>query len=124
MNEKIRELAEQAQAHAEYVTPNGLEWLDIFREKFAELVVQECLALCKTAVGTPDYNRGRMDCHDNIKEVFKVEERKRQVKYYRIIFPGKFGQYIEETWSEDQILESFYKDWCMLTFAKIGRAHV
>ena len=44
MNERIRELAEQAQQYAEYVTPQGLECFDTFKEKFAELIVQECIA--------------------------------------------------------------------------------
>jgi len=42
MNERITELAEQAQQYAEYVTPQGCEWFDTFKEKFAELLVQEC----------------------------------------------------------------------------------
>ena len=42
MNERIRELAEQAQQYAEYTTPQGLEWLPAFKEKFAELIVREC----------------------------------------------------------------------------------
>ena len=42
MNERIRELAEQAQQYAEYTTPQGLEWLPAFKEKFAELIVKEC----------------------------------------------------------------------------------
>ena len=37
------------------------------------MVIQECLALCLTQVGNGDYNRGRMDCHDNIKEVFGLK---------------------------------------------------
>lgn len=42
MNEQIRELAEQAQQYAEYNTPQGLEWLPMFKERFAELIVREC----------------------------------------------------------------------------------
>jgi hypothetical protein len=42
MNERIKELAEQAQQYAEHVTPQGLEWFDTFKEKFAELIVKEC----------------------------------------------------------------------------------
>ena len=34
------------------------------------------------------------------------------MKYYTIAFPGEFGQHVEETWSEDQIIESYYKYWC------------
>ena len=43
MNERITELAEQAQQYAEYVTPQGCEWFGTFKEKFAELIVQECI---------------------------------------------------------------------------------
>ena len=45
MNERILKLAEQAQQYAEYVTPQGLEWFDTFKEKFAELIVSECTSL-------------------------------------------------------------------------------
>jgi len=41
MNERIQELAEQAQQYAEYVTPQGLECFDMFKEKFAELILQD-----------------------------------------------------------------------------------
>ena len=43
MNERIKELAEQAQQYAEYVTPQGCEWFGTFKEKFAELIVKECI---------------------------------------------------------------------------------
>ena len=43
MNEQIRELAEQAQQHAKHTTPQGLEWFDGFKQKFAELIVRECI---------------------------------------------------------------------------------
>jgi hypothetical protein len=41
MNERIKLLAEQAQQYAEYVTPQGLECFDMFKEKFAELILQD-----------------------------------------------------------------------------------
>lgn len=43
MNKRIQELAEQAQEYAENITPQGLEWFDAFKEKFAELLLQECV---------------------------------------------------------------------------------
>jgi len=43
------------------------------KEKFAELIVRECMSMCKTAVGNADYNTGRMHCYNNIKEHFGVE---------------------------------------------------
>ena len=33
------------------------------------------------------------------------------MKYWTIAFPGEFGQNVQETWSEDQIIESYYKYW-------------
>ena len=42
MNERIKELAKLAQLRAEWMTPQGLEWFDNFKEQFAELIVKEC----------------------------------------------------------------------------------
>ena len=33
------------------------------------------------------------------------------MKYYSISFPGEFGQHVDEIWSEDQIINSYYKYW-------------
>lgn len=33
------------------------------------------------------------------------------MKYYTIAFPGEFGQAVVETWSEKQILDSYFKYW-------------
>ena len=49
MNQRIKELAEQAQQYAEYVTPQGCEWFDTkFKERFAELIVRECRDIVST----------------------------------------------------------------------------
>ena len=72
MNDRIKQLAEQAQQYAEYITPQGLEWLPAFKERFAELIVRECADVaCKHMElneGT-DYNLG-----GKIKKHFGVEE--------------------------------------------------
>lgn len=34
------------------------------------------------------------------------------MKYYTIVFPGEFGQHVQETWSTEQILESYWDYWC------------
>lgn len=34
------------------------------------------------------------------------------MKYYTICFPGKYGQNVIETWSVEQIIESYYPYWC------------
>ena len=45
MNERIRELYEQARLQAKSIDadldPQG--WMDLYHQKFAELIVQECL---------------------------------------------------------------------------------
>lgn len=33
------------------------------------------------------------------------------MKYYTIVYPGEFGQLVKETFSEDQIIRSYYKYW-------------
>lgn len=43
-------------------------------EKFAELIVRECIQVCQSRVGNSDYNTGRMHCVSDIKEHFGVEE--------------------------------------------------
>ena len=75
MNERIKELAEEAQQYAEYTTPQGLECFDTFKEKFAELIVRECVdVLNKRYMG--DQNREDMEvrrCIDDVKEHFGIE---------------------------------------------------
>ena len=72
MNERIKLLAEQATRNVKL--GNSYHSMVFDKEKFAELIVNECLKMCKTAVGNKDYNTGRMHCYDNIKEHFGVEE--------------------------------------------------
>ena len=73
MNERIKELLDQSGLldYTKIVVPE--------HEKFAELIVRECMALCKSMDETDtqyryDYRRGVMDCVDTIKEHFGVEE--------------------------------------------------
>jgi hypothetical protein len=33
------------------------------------------------------------------------------MKYFNIAFPGEFDQHVVETWSEDQIIKSYYPYW-------------
>jgi len=40
-------------------------------------------------------------------------------KFYTIAFPGEFGQHVVETWSEQQILKSYYPHW----FHKMSQAN-
>jgi hypothetical protein len=69
MNERIRELAEQAELHLE------LQSLKV--EKFAELIVKECLNIVEKNESEMHYDNGMYPVHPTvceIKEHFGVEE--------------------------------------------------
>ena len=79
MNERIRELAEQAgewYMNNSKEFPSPQEW----NEKFAELLIQQCIEQCSKALfeytGQPSvtHNYAVGLCQDNIKEHFGVEE--------------------------------------------------
>jgi hypothetical protein len=89
MNERIQELADQAEdyATAEYEkwtpTPDfsGIPHIrKIFNEKFAQLIVQECLELCnKEHAGSIHTHAGAWNtaikrCTESIETHFGVEE--------------------------------------------------
>ena len=68
MNERIKELAHEAGLPT--YNPDGIPTK---LEKFAELIVRECMEVCKSRVGNSDYNTGRMHCASDLKEHFGVE---------------------------------------------------
>lgn len=35
------------------------------------------------------------------------------MKYWTIVFPGEFGQHVQETWTENQILSYYMRYWSM-----------
>ena len=76
MNERIRELAEQAGAVVcgTFGKPMNIDEL----EKFAELIVQECADICiemaTKCAGLPGDGALAKDCADWIKKNFGVEE--------------------------------------------------
>ena len=47
MNERIKELEDQASQYASRETTDLDEWEFIFRKKFAELIVRECASICE-----------------------------------------------------------------------------
>jgi hypothetical protein len=75
MNERIKELAEQAGFYytdkTGFITPAGCN-----PAKFAELIVRECIAICQDVDGEDniDAKSGRQDCAVEIQEHFGVEE--------------------------------------------------
>ena len=76
MNERIQELWNKA-AESTAAFPSGQnnswETQVNFMDKFAELIVRECMEVCKSRVGNSDYNTGRMHCVSDLKEHFGVE---------------------------------------------------
>jgi hypothetical protein len=49
MNERIRQLEDQASQYASRETTDLDEWEFIFRKKFAELIVRECAKIADSA---------------------------------------------------------------------------
>jgi hypothetical protein len=84
MNERIKELLEQVGLkHHNWITNESNVKDGDFKyprledyEKFAELIVQECVAICRDIDGEDniDAKSGRQDCAVEIKEHFGVEE--------------------------------------------------
>ena len=71
MNPRIRELAEQAGINKDAFQFSGTPIKHIVDEpsleKFAELIVEECINVCKSRVGNSDYNTGRLHCVSDIR---------------------------------------------------------
>lgn len=42
------------------------------------------------------------------------------MKYWTIAFPGECGQHVVETWSEDQIIKSYYGYWVGKMIQNVG----
>lgn len=78
MNERIQELVKQARRYAEdkQNDPLRVYTLDVFTEKFAELIVQECAKLHANKLEKrpcSEYNKGRIELAQEIKDHFGVE---------------------------------------------------
>ena len=75
MNERIQALIEQCKhTSTTYFDGRGNVTETYFdKEKFAEMIVRECVKVCESRVGNRDYNTGRMHCVSDLKEHFGVE---------------------------------------------------
>ena len=76
MNERIKEIADQASLYASRQTTDPDEWEFIFRKKFAELIVKECVMLCDKVYEQNDnvkIQAGATFCREDIKKQFGVE---------------------------------------------------
>ena len=75
MNERIKELAEQATTYIEPTATSGEGWI-FNKEKFAELIVQECIeAIQNESMNSDDdWERGLRIAEGAIQKHFGVEE--------------------------------------------------
>ena len=78
MNERIRELAEQAEDWADNQNFYASDYRDYLMEKFAELIVWECAKVCDDLDiddwGDKSFDDGTYYCSRAIKKHFGVEE--------------------------------------------------
>jgi hypothetical protein len=82
MNERIKELAEQATSIVEMVGPEGYtsSYAKFDKEKFAQLIIRECMRMCDCADvsylehGCDKEASGAAGAKEIIKEWFEVEE--------------------------------------------------
>ena len=73
MNERIQELADLAEGHADVIVDQGGDFHPAYTEKLAELIVLDCIEVCKSRVGNSDYNTGRLHCVSDIRERFGLD---------------------------------------------------
>jgi hypothetical protein len=66
MNERWWEIKE------EYASTQTVEQVNQYM--FSRKLILECLAVCRGRIGSYEYNQGRLDCVDDIKEHFGIKE--------------------------------------------------
>ena len=80
MNERIQELKDKIWAEEYWTNPNTDKLLPAQLNKFAELIVRECLGCCEQVISDPvpesvdTWLNGGSQCINEIKQHFGVEE--------------------------------------------------
>ena len=80
MNEQIQKLYDQADKFAkenrtQTISGPGNNYFELFHEKFAELIVQECIGIAQDRANFPGFPPNDVnDIIDEIREHFGVEE--------------------------------------------------
>jgi hypothetical protein len=78
MNERIQQLALQAREYANSKEPyekiKNKAWIDVYDEKFAELIVRECINQCADNDSNDEWDKGVRWAAAQIKQHFGVEE--------------------------------------------------
>ena len=67
MNERIKELAEQATTYIDPSANDGVCW-NFDKEKFAELIVRECMLICEDVMKK---DNSALGCWSEIKRKFR-----------------------------------------------------
>lgn len=74
MNERIKQLAEQAEKYADANFKGEHFWTQAYESKFAELVVKDCLDQLLIGDQDEDYDKGIYWSREQIKNHFGVKE--------------------------------------------------
>lgn len=75
MNERIKELANEARTYALTLEDREEDYVDVFEQKFAELIVRECIKVVDdTMTGNQEMNIGLVMASAAIVSHFGVEE--------------------------------------------------
>ena len=62
--------------------------------------------------GDGGYREGTQEDYEAfVKERNKSLSQSKAMRYWTIVFPGEHNQHVQETWSEDQIIASYYQYW-------------
>jgi hypothetical protein len=56
MNERIKELSQQASDYADSLELGGAEWCEAWEAKFAELLIEEVRSICCEGMGFSETN--------------------------------------------------------------------
>ena len=78
MNERIKELSEQAETYAEVNFKENPTWSVAFESKFADLIIQECVTVLEQLQDATDRQNWPTPygCAEAIKEHFGIEGEK------------------------------------------------
>ncbi len=80
MNERIQALAVQAEDYADSIVDTGGEFHLAYTQKFAELIVRECIGCCEQVISDPvpesvdTWLNGGEQCIQEIKQHFGIRE--------------------------------------------------
>jgi len=69
MNERIKQLAEQAEKYADDNFKGEIFWTEAYESKFAELILQDCMSICEEQ---GDKGLDGHYCVDKIRKEFGV----------------------------------------------------